>query len=48
MWTARVASRSEIRPGQAVELAIDTSSLQFFDARTGLSIGHQATVPATA
>jgi multiple sugar transport system ATP-binding protein len=43
MWTARVASRSEVRPGQPVELAIDTSGLQFFDAGTGLAIGHPAT-----
>jgi multiple sugar transport system ATP-binding protein len=42
MWTARVASRSGIRPGQQAELAVDTSSLQFFDADTGLSIGHAA------
>jgi multiple sugar transport system ATP-binding protein len=41
-WTARVASRSEVRPGQQAELAIDVSGLQFFDADTGLSIGHAA------
>jgi multiple sugar transport system ATP-binding protein len=42
MWTARVASRSEVRPGQPVELAIDTSGMQFFDGGTGLAIGHPA------
>ncbi len=39
MWTARVAARSTITVGQSVELAVQTSNLQFFDATTGLSIG---------
>ncbi|MGI9009265.1 MAG: ABC transporter ATP-binding protein [Streptosporangiaceae bacterium] len=44
LWTARVAARSKIAPGQPVELAVDTSNLQFFDPDSGLSIGHpQAT-----
>jgi multiple sugar transport system ATP-binding protein len=38
LWTARVAARSRIAPGQPVELALDTSNLQFFDADSGLSI----------
>jgi len=40
LWTARVAARSKVRPGQPVELAVDTSNLQFFDSETGLSIGR--------
>ena len=40
LWTARVSARSQIRPGQPVTLAIDTANLQFFDADTGLAIGH--------
>ena len=40
LWTARVSARSEVRPGQPVELSVDTSRLQFFDPATGLSIGH--------
>jgi multiple sugar transport system ATP-binding protein len=40
LWTARVAARSTIGAGQPVELAVQTSNLQFFDADTGLSIGH--------
>jgi multiple sugar transport system ATP-binding protein len=40
LWTARVAARSAVRPGQPAELAVDTSRLQFFDPGTGLSIGH--------
>jgi multiple sugar transport system ATP-binding protein len=40
LWTARVAARSKVRPGQPVELAVDTSSLQFFDPESGLSIGR--------
>jgi multiple sugar transport system ATP-binding protein len=41
-WTARVASRSAIKPGSSANLAVDTSNLQFFDPATGLSIGHPA------
>jgi multiple sugar transport system ATP-binding protein len=49
LWTARVAARSTIAPGQPVELAVQTSNLQFFDADTGLSIGHpQAAAAATS
>jgi multiple sugar transport system ATP-binding protein len=42
IWTARVAARSAIGPGQQAELAVDTSGLQFFDPESGLSIGHSA------
>jgi len=42
LWTARVAARSPVRPGQPVELAVDTSNLQFFDTDSGLSIGRAA------
>jgi multiple sugar transport system ATP-binding protein len=45
LWTARVSARSRIRPGQAIELAVDTHHLHFFDPNSGLSIGHpKATV----
>jgi multiple sugar transport system ATP-binding protein len=40
LWTARVAARSTVRPGRPAELAVDTSRLQFFDAGSGLTIGH--------
>jgi multiple sugar transport system ATP-binding protein len=40
LWTARVAARSTVRPGQPIELAVHTSNLQFFDPATGLAIGH--------
>jgi multiple sugar transport system ATP-binding protein len=40
MWTARVAARSKIAPNQPVELAVDTSNLQFFDPASGLAIGR--------
>jgi multiple sugar transport system ATP-binding protein len=39
LWTARVPARSEVRPSQPVELAINPANLQFFDADNGLSIG---------
>jgi multiple sugar transport system ATP-binding protein len=40
LWTARLAARSRVRPGQRVELAVNTSNLHFFDPVSGLSIGH--------
>jgi len=40
LWTARVAARSDIKPGTAATLAVDTSKLQFFDPGTGFAIGH--------
>jgi multiple sugar transport system ATP-binding protein len=42
LWTARVASRSRVRSGQPIELAVDTANLQFFDPVSALSIGHPA------
>jgi multiple sugar transport system ATP-binding protein len=48
LWTARVAPRSRVRPGQPVELAVDTANLQFFDPVSGLSIGHPEATPAQA
>jgi multiple sugar transport system ATP-binding protein len=47
-WTARVSARSQVRPGQALELAVDTSRLHFFDPDSGLSIGHPLAAPALA
>jgi len=40
LWTARVAARSRVESGQPIELAVNTSNLQFFDPGSGLSIGH--------
>src|SRR5579875_3912872 len=48
LWTARVSSRSAARSGQALELAVDTSRLHFFDPATGESIGHPLAASATA
>jgi multiple sugar transport system ATP-binding protein len=48
LWTARVSARSKARPGQPIELAIDTSNLQFFDPDSGLSIGHPQATEAAA
>ena len=48
LWTARVSSRSTVKPGQALELAVDTSRLQFFDPVSGEAIGHPLTSGAQA
>ncbi|GAA0580416.1 ABC transporter ATP-binding protein [Actinomadura livida] len=40
LWTARVNSRSHVRPNQHVDLAVDTRRLHFFDPTSGLAIGH--------
>ena len=40
LWTARVASRSTVRSGQPIELAVHTANLQFFDPDSGLAIGR--------
>ena len=40
LWMARVSARSQAKPGQPIELSVDTRNLQFFDPATGLSIGH--------
>ncbi|WP_433240167.1 ABC transporter ATP-binding protein [Streptosporangium sp. CA-135522] len=44
LWTARVNSRSHVRPGQNIELVVDTHNLHFFDPVSGLAIGHHANV----
>jgi multiple sugar transport system ATP-binding protein len=41
MWTARVSSRSGVRPGEHVELAVDTANLHFFDPVSGQAIGQK-------
>jgi multiple sugar transport system ATP-binding protein len=41
-WTARVAARSRVKPGQRLDLAVDTSNLHFFDPDSGLAIGYPA------
>ena len=41
-WTARVAARSAIQAGHAAQLAVDTSSLHFFDPASERAIGPLA------
>jgi multiple sugar transport system ATP-binding protein len=48
LWTARVAARSQVRSGQPIELAVDTSNVQFFDPVSALSIGHPEVSEAAA
>jgi multiple sugar transport system ATP-binding protein len=52
-WTARVAARSKARPGQPLELAVDTSAMHFFDPDSGLAVtptaaGTAVNLPSTA
>ncbi|HEX4813477.1 MAG TPA: sn-glycerol-3-phosphate ABC transporter ATP-binding protein UgpC [Nonomuraea sp.] len=42
LWTARVNARSHVRPGQSVDLVVDTHNMHFFDPTSGLAIGHPA------
>ncbi|MFD0904926.1 ABC transporter ATP-binding protein [Actinomadura sediminis] len=48
LWTARVNSRSHVRPGQHVDLAVDTGRLHFFDPASGLAIGRPGGAPGAA
>src|SRR6201996_2004023 len=48
LWTARVSKESRVRHGAALELAVDTRYLQFFDPTSGLSIGHPEATEALA
>ena len=48
LWMARVSARSQVKPGQPIELAVDTRNLQFFDPASGLSIGHPKATAALA
>jgi multiple sugar transport system ATP-binding protein len=48
LWTARVAARSQVRSGQPIELAVDTSNVQFFDPVSALCIGHPEVSEAAA
>jgi multiple sugar transport system ATP-binding protein len=34
----RFGARSRVRPGEAVDVAVDTRQLHFFDVETGLGI----------
>jgi multiple sugar transport system ATP-binding protein len=48
LWTARVTTRSAVRPGAPLELAVDTSRLHFFDPASGDAIGHPLSVGTSA
>jgi multiple sugar transport system ATP-binding protein len=47
LWTARVNARSHVRPGQDIELAVDTRRLHFFDPDSGLAVGALAASDGT-
>jgi multiple sugar transport system ATP-binding protein len=42
LFTAALAARRSLSPGEQIELAVDTSRLQFFDPETGLSLRADA------
>jgi hypothetical protein len=42
MWTARVNPKTSARPGSAIDLAVDTSALYWFDPDSGQAIARQA------
>jgi multiple sugar transport system ATP-binding protein len=42
LWTARVNPKTQARPGRSIDLAIDTSTMHFFDPDTGQAIGQVA------
>ena len=43
LFTAALVPRRPLAPGDEVELAVDTSRLQFFDPESGLALGGAAT-----
>jgi multiple sugar transport system ATP-binding protein len=42
LWTARVSPRTSARRGRAIDLAVDTSALYWFDPESGQAIARQA------
>jgi multiple sugar transport system ATP-binding protein len=42
LWTARVNPKTQARPGRTIDLAIDTSTMHFFDPQSGHAIGQVA------
>ena len=41
LWTARVDPKTSARPGSAIDLAVDTSALYWFDPDSGQAIARQ-------
>jgi len=41
-----LGARSRVKPGENIEVAVDTRQLHFFDPQTGLGIYHDAPVEA--
>ena len=42
LWTAKVNPKTGARPGRAIDLAVDTSALYWFDPDSGQAIARQA------
>jgi multiple sugar transport system ATP-binding protein len=47
-FVGRFGARSRVRPGQEIEVAVDTRSLHFFDPHTGLGIYDATTTKGAA
>jgi multiple sugar transport system ATP-binding protein len=45
LFTASLAARRALQPGEEIELAVDTGRLQFFDPESGLALGTGAQQP---
>jgi multiple sugar transport system ATP-binding protein len=41
LWTAKVDAKTSARRGRAIDLAVDTSALYWFDPDSGLAIARQ-------
>jgi multiple sugar transport system ATP-binding protein len=44
----RFGARSRVRPGEDIQVAVDTRQMHFFDPETGLGIYHDVPEPAAA
>ena len=43
LWTAKLNAKTSARRGRAIDLAVDTSALYWFDPSSGQAITRQAT-----
>ena len=48
VMVGRFGARSRVKPGESVQIAVDTRQMHFFDPETGLGIYHEVPEPAAA